>query len=122
MSLLRKYDENKPALMQIGRDAIRERVRLGLELSAKDVGYIVEEKVMLNAGDDEWDMFLEQLEISKVPVKGRDIVVDGKYARVTLECNIVHNHAVITYSLLVGTKVINQFTDYANALEEFNAL
>ena len=35
--LLKKYDENKEALMQIGREAIAERRRLGLTISAKDL-------------------------------------------------------------------------------------
>lgn len=35
--LLKKYDENKEALMQIGREAIAERRRLGLPISAKDL-------------------------------------------------------------------------------------
>lgn len=35
--LLKKYDENKEALMQIGRGAIAERRRLGLPISAKDL-------------------------------------------------------------------------------------
>lgn len=35
--LLKKYDENKEALMQIGREAIAERRRLGLPISSKDL-------------------------------------------------------------------------------------
>ncbi|WP_426128700.1 hypothetical protein [Pararhizobium sp. PWRC1-1] len=35
--LLKKFDENKEALMQIGREAIAERRRLGLPISAKDL-------------------------------------------------------------------------------------
>ncbi|MGV1760504.1 hypothetical protein ACQZ6F_27565 [Rhizobium sp. A22-96] len=35
--LLKKYDENKEALKQIGREAIAERRRLGLPISAKDL-------------------------------------------------------------------------------------
>jgi hypothetical protein len=35
--LLKKYDENKEALMQIGREAIAERHRLGLPSSAKNL-------------------------------------------------------------------------------------
>ena len=34
---MKKYDENKEALMQIGREAIAERRRLGLTISAKDL-------------------------------------------------------------------------------------
>jgi hypothetical protein len=35
--LLKKYDENKEALKQIGREAIAERRRLGLPISAQDL-------------------------------------------------------------------------------------
>lgn len=35
--LLKKFDENKEALMQIGREAIAERRRMGLPISAKDL-------------------------------------------------------------------------------------
>lgn len=35
--LLKKFDENKKALMQIGREAITESRRLGLPVSAKDL-------------------------------------------------------------------------------------
>ncbi|MFN4167527.1 MAG: hypothetical protein ACK4HD_04430 [Pannonibacter phragmitetus] len=35
--LLKKFDENKKALMQIGREAIAESRRLGLPVSAKDL-------------------------------------------------------------------------------------
>ena len=35
--LLKKYDENKEALNQIGREAIAERRRLGLPISAMDL-------------------------------------------------------------------------------------
>ncbi len=35
--LLKKFDKNKEALMQIGREAIAERRRLGLPISAKDL-------------------------------------------------------------------------------------
>lgn len=35
--LLKKYDENKEAFKQIGREAIAERRRLGLQISAKDL-------------------------------------------------------------------------------------
>lgn len=35
--LLKQYDENKEALKQIGREAIAERRRLGLTISAKDL-------------------------------------------------------------------------------------
>ena len=35
--LLRKYHENKEALMQIGKEALAESRRLGLPLSAKDL-------------------------------------------------------------------------------------
>lgn len=35
--LLKKYDENKEALKEIGREAIAERRRLGLPISAKDL-------------------------------------------------------------------------------------
>lgn len=35
--LLKKYDENKEALMQIGREAIAERRRLGLPISKRDL-------------------------------------------------------------------------------------
>lgn len=35
--LLKKYDENKEALMQIGREAIAERRRLGLPISARNL-------------------------------------------------------------------------------------
>lgn len=35
--LLNKYDENKDALKEIGREAIAERRRLGLPISAKDL-------------------------------------------------------------------------------------
>ncbi|NMN71940.1 hypothetical protein [Rhizobium sp. 57MFTsu3.2] len=35
--LLKKYDENKEALMQIGREAIAERRRLGLPISDRDL-------------------------------------------------------------------------------------
>jgi hypothetical protein len=35
--LLKKFDENKEALMQIGREAIVERRRLGLPISDRDL-------------------------------------------------------------------------------------
>lgn len=35
--LLKKYDENKDALKEIGREAIAERRRLGLPISAMDL-------------------------------------------------------------------------------------
>ncbi len=35
--LLKKFDENKEALMQIGREAIAENRRLGLPISARDL-------------------------------------------------------------------------------------
>ena len=35
--LLRKYHENKEALMQIGKEALAESRRLGLPISAKDL-------------------------------------------------------------------------------------
>ncbi|MGC4411167.1 MULTISPECIES: hypothetical protein [Rhizobium] len=35
--LLKKFDANKEALMQIGREAIAESRRLGLPLSARDL-------------------------------------------------------------------------------------
>ncbi len=35
--LLKKFDENKEALKQIGREAIAERRRLGLPISAQDL-------------------------------------------------------------------------------------
>ena len=35
--LLKKYAENKEALKEIGREAIAERRRLGLPISAKDL-------------------------------------------------------------------------------------
>ena len=35
--LLKKYDGNNEALKQIGREAIAERHRLGLPISAKDL-------------------------------------------------------------------------------------
>lgn len=35
--LLRKYHENKEALMNIGREAITESRRLGLPISCKDL-------------------------------------------------------------------------------------
>lgn len=35
--LLKKYEENKEALKQIGREAIAERRRLGLPISARDL-------------------------------------------------------------------------------------
>lgn len=35
--LLKKYDENKETLMQIGREAIAESRRLGLPISAQDL-------------------------------------------------------------------------------------
>lgn len=35
--LLKKFDENKEALKQIGREAIAESRRLGLPISARDL-------------------------------------------------------------------------------------
>ncbi|MBP2450020.1 hypothetical protein [Rhizobium leguminosarum] len=35
--LLKKYDENKEALKDIGREALAESRRLGLPISAKDL-------------------------------------------------------------------------------------
>ena len=35
--LLNKFDENKEALMQIGKEALAESRRLGLPLSTKDL-------------------------------------------------------------------------------------
>lgn len=35
--LLKKYDENRHALMQIGREALAEMRKLGIPLSARDL-------------------------------------------------------------------------------------
>lgn len=42
--LLKKFDENKEALKQIGREAIAESRRLGLPISARDLKNEVEDQ------------------------------------------------------------------------------
>lgn len=45
--LLKKYDENKQALKQIGREAIAERRRLGLPISKQDLENEAEDRAKL---------------------------------------------------------------------------
>lgn len=44
--LLKKFDENKKALKQIGREAIAESRRLGLPLSARDLQNEAEDRAI----------------------------------------------------------------------------
>lgn len=46
--LLTKFDENKEALKQIGREAIAESRRLGLPISARDLQNEAEDKAVFD--------------------------------------------------------------------------
>ncbi len=125
--LLKKYDENKEALQQIGREAIIEAYRLGLPISegnlkniAKDAGMSMRIEELANGA------FVSE-ELLKVKYVGNE--PDIKQVRLT--CQHIHgtndstgitNMNQRAYELYLGKTKILETDNFAHAMKEFDAI
>ncbi len=110
--LLKKFDEAKGELALIGWHAFFDAQSLGIPF----------EGMWKMEDNTTWDDFVKKLVITKTEVHSRNVVHDGVTLTASIVCNVVHNHKIITYDVLLGTKSVEQTGKYEEALAAYVAL